>query len=225
MIREELPFVGFRCRYTNEPYALHNVTNCIIHNYHNASYTITHLVDSIYFLLSAPVSAAVQEVTLGTKPEVILRKGTTAHLPCRVDRKIATLNWSKSPSPSSSKEVLIIFTFYKDVWTKEGPGYSDGSYNITSNFSLIINDVRIEDNAHFFCEILDIDTGRNFINQTNVTVFGKSSKFIQLKSLFLEPDKSTFGISEKNMFLCQNLYTCLWGKILIKNVFAWVIWI
>ena len=32
----------------------------------------------------------------------------------------------------------------------------------------------------------------------------------QLKSLFPKRVKSTFGTSEKNMFLWQNLYTCLW---------------
>ena len=32
----------------------------------------------------------------------------------------------------------------------------------------------------------------------------------QLKSLFPKRVKSTFGTSEKNRFLWQNLYTCLW---------------
>ena len=33
---------------------------------------------------------------------------------------------------------------------------------------------------------------------------------LQLKSLFPKRVKSTFGTSEKNRFLWQNLYTCLW---------------
>ena len=39
-----------------------------------------------------------------------------------------------------------------------------------------------------------------------------------MKSSFPKPDKSTFGTSEKNRFLWQNLYTCLWENKIFSSI-------
>ena len=48
-----------------------------------------------------------------------------------------------------------------------------GSYDIDDYYSLIIENVTVEDNGRFFCEMVTLDTNENFNNETNVLVFGK----------------------------------------------------
>ena len=70
-------------------------------------------------------------------------------------------------------KILLVYQHHDNMWMKAGYGYAEGIYDVEANFSLIINDVMIENDGYYFCEILDVDTGRSFANKTRVEVFGE----------------------------------------------------
>ena len=109
---------------------------------------------------------------VGTDPQVIVRKGTRGVLPCRVEREVNAVTWSRGPSDTTAA-ILVIQRIVSKEWITEGPGYLTGEYDMEDDYSLIIDDVGVEDNDDFFCAILDKDTGRNFVNKTSVMVYGK----------------------------------------------------
>ena len=55
---------------------------------------------------------------------------------------------------------------------KGGDGYYSRQYDMLDNFTLVINEVRVEDNDNFFCEISELGTGAVFYNRTIVEVLG-----------------------------------------------------
>ena len=107
-----------------------------------------------------------------TEPHIVLEKGSTGLLPCKYERKVSAVTWTKGPS-SSEAELLLIYDTFKSKWRKWGPGYEDGYYNITSNYSLVINSARIENNDRYYCEVSDLESGFPIMNRTDVIVFGK----------------------------------------------------
>ena len=66
-----------------------------------------------------------------------------------------------------------------NVGERVGPGYDEGRFNISEDYSLVIEDVEIEDEGRYFCEASDTKTGRNSLNYSDVTVFGKSEDLIR----------------------------------------------
>ena len=115
--------------------------------------------------------AKLTEVFVDTDQQVTLQTGSRGVLPCRVTRQVDSITWSRGPTFVSSQPILA-FLFYDGTWEKLGTGYTEGLYDINANFSLIINNVTIEDRGYFFCEMLDRDIGQTFENQTQVAVFG-----------------------------------------------------
>ena len=101
-----------------------------------------------------------------------MQAGDRAVLPCRVDRDVDTITWSKGPDLPTAP-VLILIQFLNGNAFKDGQGYKDKLYDIDSNFSLIIYETTIEHNGNYFCEILDRDSGRPISNNTNLSVFGE----------------------------------------------------
>ena len=97
--------------------------------------------------------------------------GTRGLLPCDLarDRGIAFAYWYTGLTYSGE---LIINGYADNEWRKSGPGYDSGSYDITNNFSLIINSVSLEDNDQFTCEIVYLDE-QNAQKSLNVSVFSK----------------------------------------------------
>ena len=97
--------------------------------------------------------------------------GTRGLLPCDLDRDkdIAFAYWYTGLTFSVE---LIINGYVDNEWKKSGPGYDSGSYDITNNFSLIINSVSLEDNDQFTCEIVYLDV-QNAQKSLNVYVFSK----------------------------------------------------
>ena len=115
-------------------------------------------------------------ISVSTKPEVHLEKGSIGVIPCKVDTvdDIAGVEWSKT---SLDNDALVILANIDGQWQEGGPGYDQGSYNMALNFSLIINDVGIEDNELFFCRVTPSSFTTKVTNQTNVYVFGKFISF------------------------------------------------
>ena len=112
------------------------------------------------------------EVIVGTDPEVVLQTGERGMLPCRVGREVAQVTWSRGPELSMAA-VLTILQFLNGKVYKTSQGYADGLYDITDDFTLIINESTIDHIGNYFCEILDSDSGRPIANNTNVIVFGE----------------------------------------------------
>ena len=92
---------------------------------------------------------------------------------------------------------------------KGGDGYSQ--YDIRNNFSLVINEVRVEDNDNFFCEISEFETGDNFYNRTNVVVLGEcnteilktvikmqNSRYFRWSFFLQSATRMTFGPKNEN---------------------------
>ena len=119
------------------------------------------------------VSGSASPVYVSTDKEIVLEKGSQGILPCRVERDVGLVTWSQGYTPSTA-EILLRYKFYNKKWTKGGDGFDNELYDIHTNFSLVIKNVRIsDDDGYFFCEILDIETGRNFWNNTDVIVYGE----------------------------------------------------
>ena len=92
------------------------------------------------------------------------------------DTEIATVIWNTGPALSGT-DAIIIFEHINDLWNKiPGPNVSSDSYDINSNFSLIINEVSIEDDGIFYCHVFDKDANR-FVKYTKLIVFGKLISF------------------------------------------------
>ena len=64
---------------------------------------------------------------------------------------------------------------YYAAGEKQGKGYDEGLFDVTTELSLIIKNVSIPDEGRYFCEVSDFETGILFRNYTDVTVFGKLS--------------------------------------------------
>ena len=118
-------------------------------------------------------SAKPNAEVVGTDHEILVAKGAPAVLPCRVENKVASVTWSKGAQLDSA-EIIVIYQDLKEGWVKEIYGDIEGLYDIESNFSLIINEVMIDHDGFFFCEVLDVASGRSIANQTYVKVYGES---------------------------------------------------
>ena len=112
---------------------------------------------------------------------------TRGVLPCNLDRdrEIAYAFWYKGVTFTGR---LIIYNYRDGVWEKLGPGYESGSYNITENFSLIINSVSLEDNDQFTCEIVYLGA-QNAQKSMNVSVF---SKFALAWDILLQHEREMY---------------------------------
>ena len=102
--------------------------------------------------------------------EVFLEKGTRGLVPCRTDLEVVSVIWSLDPPPA--RKLLVILDYYNGVWTKGGPGYTKGLYDIDRNYTLIIKHVRVDHSATYYCMIGAIGVGTAF-NSTTVNIFGK----------------------------------------------------
>ena len=116
--------------------------------------------------------AGLPDVLVDTDQQVRLLMGSQGMLPCRVEREVARVTWSKGIQLQTAK-ILLVYQHHDNMWMKAGYGYAEGIYDVKANFSLIINDVMMKHDGYYFCEILDVDTGRSFSNKTRVEVFGE----------------------------------------------------
>ena len=118
------------------------------------------------------------EFEVDTEPEVVLQKDTRGMLPCRVNPSVdvGIVFWSRG-STLSTGETVVTMSILGGTKIKSGTGYGSGLYDVDDELSLIINNVSVEDNDNFFCEISEEGTGDLSHNQTYVAVFGKWNIF------------------------------------------------
>ena len=110
--------------------------------------------------------------TVTTTREVTLRKGTTGRLPCHVDGKVNAVSWSKGTNYLTAAKLVILDML---IGQRAGPDYYRGFYNISDDFSLVINEVQVANEGRYFCEMSDFDTDGLIFNETKVNIIGKVS--------------------------------------------------
>ena len=114
-------------------------------------------------------------VFVGTEAQVILRRGSKGLLPCEVRGNIDYVLWKRGSSDESKAHQIIYTIYVLDInsWKISGPGYESGLYNITSNFSLVINNVEIDHEDTYICVIHEVTANVIVTNGTNAIVIGR----------------------------------------------------
>ena len=97
-----------------------------------------------------------------------VQKGRVGVVPCQVDIRPRRVSWV-----TGANDTLVSMDLSRRVAERSGPVYEEGLFNITSEYSLLINDVKILHEDSYFCEVTDFDTGHLFRNVTRLNVFGK----------------------------------------------------
>ena len=95
--------------------------------------------------------------------------GTQGVMPCSYSREIYSLAWMKV----GDEEVLALIDMYTYIGKRFGIGISEGTHNITDNFSLIIKNVSLQDGGLYVCVVSDVEKVMLVKNYTLVNVSGK----------------------------------------------------
>ncbi|XP_071485851.1 uncharacterized protein [Diadema antillarum] len=101
----------------------------------------------------------------------VLQYGDQAILRCQYEEAIYIVQWKKGRTKDDS-EVLVQIVLDRDsnrTQREFPPGYQ-GWYNMTDNFSLVINSTRIQDGGRYFCLVSDLATSIILSNSTYVDV-------------------------------------------------------
>ena len=114
-------------------------------------------------------SPGVSAEPVTTQPTAVLLEGITGTLPCLVEIEPYAVFWSKGPTHSTA-ERLVAIDQYDKVGERSGEGYELGLFNITNDFSLVIYEVKAQDEGRYYCEVSDVKTGTRFRDHTDVTV-------------------------------------------------------
>ena len=72
----------------------------------------------------------------------------------------------------------------------------ESSYDIDANFSLIIQNVTIDNEDVYYCDVFDLDTGKVETNEIDVAVFGKLtlSEYLPYTNIMID-----------SMLFCRNV--------------------
>ena len=124
----------------------------------------------IFYLSLFFISKASRE-TVGTEPRVSLKVGTVASLPCKVTTKVNAVFWSRG-SDSSRRDVVSLI-LYENIHYRNWPDEDKVSFNISEDFSLIINNVSVDKEGIYVCE-LEVSATRTVLSySTIVSVYGR----------------------------------------------------
>ena len=108
---------------------------------------------------------------VGTIPSVTLKEGSEAELKCEYERDALAVFWKYGFDYQTADRVVIL-DLQNQKGEKSGPGYASGRFDITDEFSLVIVEVRVEDEGRYYCEVSDNELGVVFRNHTDVKVGG-----------------------------------------------------
>ena len=118
------------------------------------------------------------DIAVWTLPLVSAEVGSSAELACDYAHDVQTMYWSKQ-NQSGYFERIVTLENYLNNGSRTGLGYETGRFEVTNNFSLVINNVKYEDEGRYLCEVLDVATGHVFGNHTDVTVTGKNINLLK----------------------------------------------
>ena len=146
-----------------------HIQNQLVFNYSLLSFYNFPLT---ILVLSMVALAEADDPLVGTVSSVTLKEGSRGELICNYQRDALAVYWKKGHSSSTAVHVIILDLEY-NKGQRSGPGYEDGRFNMTDNYTLVINDVMIKDEGRYFCEVSDDDLGKLIRNYTDVHVIGK----------------------------------------------------
>ena len=110
-----------------------------------------------------------------TEPLKVFITGAEASLPCQYDQKTYLVRWKKEED--GDDKTLVTLDLHGNIGERSGLGYDEGRFNITENYSLVIQDIGHEDEGTYICAVTD---GRVFRNTTIVKVIGELTKLINV---------------------------------------------
>ena len=102
-----------------------------------------------------------------TLPSATFETGSRGSLPCRYVDDIFAVYWRKKTDAGVTDLVILDNKGQRTNLT------DDDRFNVTDDFSLIIDGVKAGDEGEYICEVLDFATGTISRNETTVTVVGK----------------------------------------------------
>ncbi|XP_063961088.1 uncharacterized protein LOC129268034 [Lytechinus pictus] len=119
-----------------------------------------------------PVDAS----TVGTKPSVQLLNGSSAVLPCQYNHAVYEMYWVYHNGHEEYEgDTLVELDMYFDIGKRSGKGVDEGRFNISDDFSLLIEPVMMKDGGRYSCIVSDIASGIPYKNYTDVTVYVDAS--------------------------------------------------
>ncbi|XP_072166141.1 uncharacterized protein [Diadema setosum] len=122
-----------------------------------------------------PVAICVQDSSTCRHPPVItddrrvLQYGKRENLTCQYEKPACAIYWMKGDTCADAEQ-LIELNLHHETSQRKGPGYDQGWYNISEDYSLVINSTRKQDRGRYFCVVSDRATGRRLVNSTYVDV-------------------------------------------------------
>ena len=111
---------------------------------------------------------------VGTVSSVTAKEGSRGELICNYQRDALAVYWKKGNTSSTAVYVVILDLEY-NKGRRSGPGFVEGRFDMTDNYTLVINDVMVKDEGRYFCEVSDHESGTLYRNYTDVQVIGKLS--------------------------------------------------
>ncbi|XP_071510272.1 roundabout homolog 2-like, partial [Diadema antillarum] len=127
-------------------------------------------------LLVNSTSVDVMDPPVITDARRVLQYGDRATLKCQYEEAVNAVYWLKGDTYADA-ELLVLLDLFQEISDRKGPGYDQGWYNISEDYSLVINSTRIQDRGKHFCAVLDLTTGSLLSNSTYVEVVGSGLPF------------------------------------------------
>ena len=91
---------------------------------------------------------------------------------CNYQPDALAVYWKKG-NTSNTAVYVVILDLQKNKGRRSGTGYEEGRFDMTDNYTLVINDVMIKDEGRYFCQVSDDESGTLIRNYTDVQVIGK----------------------------------------------------
>ena len=105
-----------------------------------------------------------------TSSQAIVERGGSGRIPCSYQWPVESVTWSRGDSYDQRTDIVTLNLTYGKATS--GWGYDEGRFSVADDFSLLIEDIVVEDEGMYFCTVTDsaVDTPR--YNDTDVSVIG-----------------------------------------------------
>ncbi|XP_063960355.1 uncharacterized protein LOC135155389 [Lytechinus pictus] len=124
----------------------------------------------LLLMISAIIS--VDASIVGTEPSVQLLNSSSAILPCQYNHAVYEIYWEyHNGNKEHEGEILVNLDMYFNTGKRSGKGFEEGRFNISDDFSLLIEPVMMKDGGQYSCIVSDIASGNSYENYTDVTVY------------------------------------------------------
>nr|XP_054760999.1 uncharacterized protein LOC129267303 [Lytechinus pictus] len=128
----------------------------------------------VYLILSVMTSVIISADVpyVGTEPSVQLINGSSGILPCQYNHDVYEIYWVYENGHNESEgDTLVHLDMYFDIGSRSGKGVDEGRFNISDDFSLLIDPVMMQDAGRYSCIVSDIASGVSYKSYSYVTVY------------------------------------------------------